>query len=258
MKRFTALILTALVAVLCVACQVQPTQIDNPELTDVPDSTDAAVTPEGTVTPSNTPTGTPEAEVTAAVAYLLDDGATLYGAIEYENTGSVDIVLSEAAFVFSGGGSQYTCTFVPMLNQYDVLQPGMTSYVTYWGAAPDDGTFAVGQELALAATVTPAAAEAPRFDLGMSDIRILSNYPQFATVSGLISNAQEASCTMNMQYVAFYDADDALLGVWHFSENATMNPGDVRSFVVNMTELTIDGLAENTARIRYSSFGFDL
>ena len=86
---------------------------------------------------------------------------------------------------------------------------------------------------------------------------VADNYPGFSTLSGTVENKSGTDCNLNLIYAAFYDDSGSLMGVWHFSENATLKSGVAHSFVVDMTELTIDGLSSRASAIKASGFGFN-
>ena len=257
MKRISALLIAILISLsVIVSCKAAPTYIQafSPSLTE---SVDHEVTPDVEPTAKvNNPQ--PALEIVSSVAYLFNSGRILYGAVEYKNTGNCNIVLTNAQFTFSDASTSLPVTFTPMLSEYDVVEPGATSFVTYWGNNPADEILLESENITVTAELTPVATDDVRRDLELSDIRVLDNYPGFSTLSGLITSSQTDACTMNMSYVAFYDADDTLLGVWNFTLNSVMNPGDIRSFVINMNDLTIENLSSRTASTKACGFGFNL
>lgn len=207
-------------------------------------------TPSASITPDII-MGTPSLEVMDGVAYLFNNDSTLYAGIEFMNTGDCSIVITNAKLTFTCGTSETLVEFVPMLAESDVIMSGYTSYITYWGEAPENftGDVAVKAELEFETT------ELIRKDLSPSDLKVYDNYPGFATLSGVLINYGDETCILNMIYVAFYDESDDLLGVWHFTENAALNVGDMKSFVSDMKELPISNLSSRTSSIRSVGFG---
>ena len=258
LKRVTALFILICLALITMSCgNNQPSSLMAGQTDERPAETGSETTPE--TPPEATENGeygsNAIVSVINSVAYLFDEGNVLYGAIEYRNDGNCPLVLTGAKFVFTSGAYSLEKGFTPMLCQYDVLYPGDTSYVTYWGAPDEDAQFR--SDIDLTASLECEKAAADRIDLEVSELLIADNYPGFSTLSGTVENKSGTDCNLNLIYAAFYDGSGSLMGVWHFSENATLKSGVAHSFVVDMTELAIDGLSSRASAIKASGFGFN-
>ncbi len=254
LKRVVALLLIICLALSLISCASnQPSSLMAEQTDENPTETGSDTPPEAT---ANSEYGSNAAvSVLSSVAYLFDDANVLYGAVEYRNGGNCPVVLSSARFVFTSGSYSVSHEFTPMLCQYDVLYPGDTSYVTYWGAPDEDARFKSDMELTASLECEKAAID--RIDLEVEGLLVADNYPGFSTLSGTVENKSGTDCNLNLIYAAFYDDSGSLMGVWHFSENATLKSGVAHSFVVDMTELTIDGLSSRASAIKASGFGFN-
>lgn len=214
----------------------------------------------GTEAPSAAPTAKPsgggkiEATVTGTAAYVLDD--VLYGAAAFENTGSENILLTEATFDFDVNGTAITETFVPVMAEYDVIRPGETAYCTLFLPVEE---LDPGGDISLSASLLAVPAEIEAFPLTAESGYLVQNYPDFATLSGAVGNPDgaEITCELNMIHAGFYDENGAFLGAFYFSRNASLSPGVSKSFVVHLRALPIPNLAENTARIDLRAFGIE-
>ncbi len=195
--------------------------------------------------------GTGKCEISGSVCYAFP--GMLYGAVAYTNTDSTAITLTEAAFTFRYAGGSQQSTFRPVTAEYETVQPGETAWCTLW--LPFDDSTGAPQGLELTAQLSAARTDKQQQTLGVSEARLIQNYPGFATLSGKLSNPGTDVCNLNLVYVGFYDKDSAFLGAWHFTRNAVLQPGDGAAFVVHMQSLPIDGLSERTAQIRFRAFG---
>jgi hypothetical protein len=192
---------------------------------------------------------------TVSYTFEQDGKFTLYGAAEYTNSGDCPVIITSAAFTFTAGGSLITNEFVPVLNQYDVVLPGQSSYVTLW--LPYEGETSLPPDVTVTASLKCERTETPRIGLELDHLYLADNYPGFTTLSGTIRSLSDTECSLNLAYAAFYDDAGALLGVFYFTKNATLTTGDEKNFVVHMTGLPIEGLAAKTAEVRSAAFGFN-
>ena len=195
----------------------------------------------------------------AGVAVAVTDSAawyfpgTLYGGVAYKNEGSEPMTLAGASFTFSYSGKTQTSDFTPVAAEQDIVLPGETGYCTLW--LPYDDALGMPEELKVTAELTAqAAAQSPQ-PLAVADARLIQNYPGFSTLSGSLKNPGANPCDLNMVYAAFYNEQDKLLGVWYFTRNAVLQPGEDAAFVVHLQALPIEGLAEQTKEIRFRAFG---
>lgn len=198
------------------------------------------------------------------VAYALDAAtpgetaagaaqAILYGAVVFENSGSTPLRLTNAAFSFRADAGEWSQSFCPTLAEYDVLLPGERGYAAGWF---EGSGFAAGTPVTLTAALDCAACAPARIALVAEDIFLADNYPGFTTVTGSLANPGPEDCALNMIYLAFYDAEDTLLGVWYFPRNAQLESTESIRFTSHMRALPIDGLAARTARTDCHAFGF--
>ncbi|HOF94745.1 MAG TPA: hypothetical protein PKX46_03725 [Clostridia bacterium] len=191
-----------------------------------------------------------ELVITDKAAYVFKN--VLYGCASYKNEGKTSLLLSEAEFSFSYAGRVFESTVAPVSGESDIVLPGETAYCTLW--LPVDAALdSAAPELMVKLKAKPATK--PRLELGVADARLIENYPGFATLSGKLFNPGTVVCELNMVYAGFYDKDGALLGVWYFTRNALLKPGDAVAFVVHLRPLPIKDLALNTAQIRMRAFG---
>jgi len=269
MKTFKKSLLFMLSALLLLSfgCQAQPADTTKVDMDAGSPQTNSSGAPK-----SDDASLEPEASVAQTAAYYFPGENTLYGVASYTNTSQVPIRLTEATFVFDCetveniGTSQ---TFTPIAAEQDVLMPGETGYCTLWMPGSDISSLSSylenersgEDEIALAftlnATLKSEMADTVSIPLTISSPMLVQNYPTFATFSGLIENASVYDCSLNIIYAAFYDADDKLLGAWHFTRNTTLAPGDSKNFVVHLQALPIPDLAEQTARIEAHAFGMN-
>ena len=265
-KRFIAIIICGLMA-LSFGCSKKNDVVDVLAAQDVTDVTGSA-SADGTGAASvdgqepagetaSVPAQTLAYKITGSVAYVFSgtEGATLYGAVEYQNTGSTSFIVESAAFSFSVDGAPLEVTFSPMLNQYDIIEANQSSFLALWhtDAALTAGASAelTGVEL----TVSPSSER--RRNLSVSDIYLADNYPGFTTLSGTVMNLSQQSCSFNVVYTGFYDETGSLLGVWYFTKNVYLEQNDDKAFVMQMRELPIPDLEARCTDARGVGFGFD-
>ncbi len=206
-------------------------------------------------TASMNPEEVPDPQVTVAdtVAYVFDgaEGPTLYGAAAYENTGNCPVVLTGAALSFTVNGTAQSHDYTPVMNELAVLLPGETGFIAWWHP---DASLTPGAAAALAVELSCRQAEAARISVRPSSLYLADNYPGFTTMTGSLE--ADGECSLNLIYTGFYDDNGKLLGVWHFTKNAPLDPGESKTFAVHMKELPIEGLAEKTGEIRTYGVGF--
>ncbi len=191
----------------------------------------------------------------AAHALAVDNGVLLYGAVEYQNTGEASLIISQADLNFTWEGGSASTQFAPALAQYDVVPPGGTGYLVYYEPRTD---LTAGAAVTLSAALTAQGSAKPRLDMEATNLYLAQNYPGYATLTGTLASrfAPGESCSLNMVYVAFYDAGDKLLGVWNFTRNALFEGAESKNFAEQLKSLPIPGLEENTASMRAVGFGF--
>ena len=201
----------------------------------------------------------PSVEILQTLAYYFEDVGgvpMIYGAAEIKNTGGVPVVIEQATFGFTIGGSAVEKTMTPMLTEEDVLNVGQTSQICLW--ATYDKDVKETDNITVEVNVTFKGSEEEPSPISLSNLRVIQNYPGFATVSGLLkNNAATRGYSFAITYLAFYDQENKLLGVWHFTKNAALPAEESRNFVMHMKSLPIPGLAENTARIVGRAIGVE-
>ncbi|MEA4971012.1 MAG: hypothetical protein VB051_10880 [Candidatus Pelethousia sp.] len=197
--------------------------------------------------------GSPKAEVKDTVAYAFKgaEGPVLYGALAYENTGSAPLTLTKATFAFALEGATEEVEFTPIFADQTVILPGETGYAALWYPLAD---IEPGADVRLSASLQWQAAEA-RIPIEVQNLRLAHNYPGFTTMAGVL--IAEADCSCNLIYTAFYDANENLLGVWYFTENAHLVSAEPKAFTSHLKEFPLADLAERTAQIRAFGVGME-
>lgn len=195
--------------------------------------------------------------INASVGYMFNgqEGCTLYGAAEYTNNGDCPVIVTSATFNFSVDGQTESVTFSPILGEHDIVMPGETSFVTVFHKY--SGTYNQSANVTLSASLAASRTENSRISVDAKYIFLADNYPNVTTLSGVVFNDSPLSCSMNLVYVGFYDQSGKLVGVWYFTKNALLDPGDEKNFAVHMTELRIPGLAALVATTKTHGFGFN-
>ena len=195
----------------------------------------------------------PAVEVTDTVAYVFDgaEGPTLYGGLAYQNTGNCPIVLTGATLSFNVGGASQSHDYLPVMSDISVLLAGETGFVAWWNP---DSSLTPGASAAMTATLSCAQTDLQRIPVTPRSVFLADNYPGFTTMTGSLES--DGECSLNLVYTGFYDESGKLLGVWHFTKNAPLDPGESKTFAVHMKELPIEGLGEKTKEIRTYGVGF--
>ncbi len=195
----------------------------------------------------------PAVEVTDTAAYVFDgaEGPTLYGAAAYQNTGNCPIVLTGSKLTFTVGGASQSHDYLPVMSDIAVLLPGETGFIAWWNP---DSSLTPGAAAAMTAELSCAQADPARIPVTPRSIYLADNYPGFTTMTGSLES--DGECSLNLIYTGFYDDSGKLLGVWHFTKNAPLDPGENKTFAIHMKELPIEGLAEKTKEIRTYGVGF--
>lgn len=196
-------------------------------------------------------------KIRASVAYAFagEQGATLYGAVEYENTGDCPIVISKAHFIFALADNKIEYDYAPPLGEYMIVLPGEISFEAVWVTGK---SVEPGEAVTLSASLTAVEAAVPTVALEANNLYVADNYPDFSTLSGRLSCKSESGCTMNVVYVGFYDEAGAFLGAWYFTKNAVLEPNEAKNFVINMRDFPLGDLGARVASFQSAAFGFDL
>lgn len=196
-------------------------------------------------------------KITASAAYVFEgaNGPTLYGAVEYQNTGDCPITVSKANFTFSVDGTEIKHEYEPPLGEYTIVLPGETSFEAVWLTGQN---IAAGSPVTLTASLTAVESAAPNVALKADNLYAADNYPGFSTLSGRLACTSSSGCSMNIVYVGFYDEAGAFLGAWYFTKNAVLEAGEAKNFVVNMQDFPLDDLGARAASFKSAAFGFDL
>lgn len=227
------------------------------QITDALDVTETAPL-EGDATPEVTTYGhNAEVKIMASAAYVFEgaQGVTIYGALEYKNTGNCPIYISKASFAFTVDGTKINHDYAPSLGEYTIVLPGETSFEAVWVTGHNVAADATAQ---LSASLTAVEATAPTVSLRADNLYAADNYPGFSTLSGRLACASEAGCSMNIIYVGFYDDADKFLGAFYFSKNAVLEAGDAKNFVINMQDFPLNDLGARAKSFKSAAFGFDL
>jgi len=258
MKKAMLLILLLFTACAVLACAKETGEdivLLNPTPSD--GTVNVELTPNGydaTSAPANSSLPSIKVMSTVAYAYEADSTLGLYGAVEFQNNGSADIIVTKAVFTFLAGETKVEHEFAPVLSEYDVVEPGESSFVTLW--LPND-TIAASTVVTLEADLTCEVAQTKRLNMDSANLFLADNYPKFTTLSGTLKNASGGECSFLMTYVGFYDESENLLGVWYFTKNIRLNPGDSIDFVSRMEDLPVNGLSKTAKSIKTSAFGFN-
>ncbi len=218
--------------------------------------------PSPTASPAAKPAPSPaaRAEFTAGkqVAYVFGEGedALLYCGFEAINTGDCPAIIETVHAQFRvEGADRFSEEFSPVAGEYDVVAPGEKTYCALWLPARKELPESPVITLTLELSAIPSSSQA--LPLTVKNVRIIQNYPDFATVSGSLWNESGEECPLNVVYTAFYDQAGELLGVFHFTKNAGMYADEFKNFVVHLQPLPIENLAENTATIETHAFGIE-
>jgi len=253
--RFLSLFAAVLAFFLC-ACSAGsgPAASPSPSVTAGAAPVQSPSADEGDVSASASPS--PDAQssgatVTQCTAWYFPDiqgSANLYAAVEFRNDSACDAVVGSITVNFTVDGKTVTETFTPPCAECDVVAPGAVSTAAGWfgysGGEPSSPVTAVAE-----VSLSRAGGE-KNMPLNVDDLLVVQNYPDFATVSGRLTNdSEETDYALTMVYLSFYDANDALLGVQLFTKDLTVKAGDSRYFVYHLRSLPIEGLTENTAKI---------
>ncbi len=239
----------------CAAPKPEPVQPPPPSLN--------LATPRITPAPTEEPPAPievlrPEFTVGRRVAHVFGEGedAQLYCGFEAVNTGDCPAIIETvyAEFDVEDAG-RFSTDFSPVAGEYDVVPPGGKTFCALWLPAREALPENPGVTLSLELTALPS--EAPALELSVKNARVIQNYPAFATVSGSLWNESGEECPLNVIYTAFYDQAGELLGVFHFTKNASIYADEFKNFVVHMQPLPIANLAENTFTIETHAFGIE-
>lgn len=231
------------------------------DLTPSPAASTAQPTPAPTPTP--TPMPVPEAESGQVTAYYFEniDGVpNLYAAMEITNAGAVPAIVESIKVTFNTGEKTQATTFTPPITQNDIIEPGETIQLAVWLPYEGERGKINAQSAVTAAaeaTLTPVSDSVAQ-RLVVEDITLLQNYPGFATVSGTLVNKTSAeNFDLTLVYLSFYDAEDKLIGTYHFTKNLSVPAEESRNFVVHMQSLPIEDICGKTARIVARGIGID-
>ena len=201
-------------------------------------------------------------EVTQTTAYFFRDingFPQLYAALEYQNNGQQDTIVSNVKLHFKAGERTIDAEFIPMLNADDYIRPGEKSTLAYW--LNDEGQdITDSTPLSVTAEIEGSARPPGSIDrsLLVRNLSLIQNYPAFSTLTGSIQNpSPENQYALTLIYASFYDADHRLLGVWHFSKNMSVHSNGTRNFSLHIDTLPIPDLAKNTAQVIGRGIGID-
>ena len=211
---------------------------------------------------SAAPAAAVELKVTQTVANYFPDingYSQLYGAFEFENTGAEAAYVTLVKMQFRVGDKSFATEFIPMLHEEDIVAPGQKSTLAYWSNF--DGS-SLNEDTPIEVTVELSGAARPadniEHPLEVQNLRLLRNYPTFDTLSGSIRNpSPENNYSLSLVYASFYDVNDKLLGVWHFSKNMAIHADTARTFSIQMRTLPIDDLAGQVHRIVGRGIGIE-
>lgn len=188
-------------------------------------------------------------EITGNVSHVFpyEKGSTLYGAVEYKNTGDCPLIVSYASFKFNVNGQTETCEFEPALSKYDVVMPGGSSYVCTWYQSQT--AVEPGADIKLEAELTSLKSVDTRVDVLVENLYIADNYPGFSTLSGTLRGVIDTPDRLNVVNLGFYDNSGKLMAVWYFTKNAQIAKDDFKNFVVHIKGLPIENFSQKIASI---------
>lgn len=229
---------------------------NNADISETPEVADSDVTDIPESEAGNDFGHNASVELISTAAYIYDgvEGSTLYGAIEYKNTGDCPVYLSKISYQFSVNGTQLTHDYTPPLGEHTIVLPGESSYEAIWLPA----AYESDADVALTASLFCVESSAPLTTLEVSNLYVADNYPGFSTLSGRVTCVSGNPCSTNLIFVGFYNSSDQFLGAWYLTKNAVLEPNEPKDFVVNMQEFPITKLAEQTSNFKWAAFGFDL
>jgi len=247
-----------LVALLVRSCARRSSKPPEPSPTPVP-----VVQETPAPTPVPTPQPIPECEITQAVAYYFPNmmgSPTLYGVIEYKNTGPAPCYISEAKFSFRTPNRTQDYTFTPMVPKDNVVKPGETATLPCWLTYDKEkNRLNADSAIRLNATLTLALPEEgrPTHTLTGSRLFLEDNYPNFSTLTGTLHNPTNLDYSIALAYLTFYDEENKLIGTWTFTKNIALAPDADSDFVVHLQALPLPGLSERVARIVMRGIGIE-
>lgn len=213
--------------------------------------------------PTSTPAPVPEVEITQTVAKFfpnLQGYPTLYAALEYKNTGAVAVCIEKADCKFNTGQFLVEGSFSPMLCEDDYILPGQSATLALWQTYAKEPDLSADAQISVEVTLTPQEYDQTRVrrKMAVTNLNLEDNYPNFATLSGtLINTSSDRDYALSLTYVSFYDTNNQLLGVWHFTENMAIPADETRNFVVHLKTLPISNLSEDATKIEGRSIGID-
>ena len=116
-------------------------------------------------------------ELISTASYIYDgvEGSTLYGAIEYKNTGDCPVYLSKISYQFSVNGTQLTHDYTPPLGEHTIVLPGESSYEAIWLPAAYESDADVALTASLFCVESSAPLKSPTFMLPI----ITPGFPPF-------------------------------------------------------------------------------
>ena len=265
--RFTGFFLALLfsAAFLFSACGKKEEEAAEPvaSMSAAPTAHTITLAPSALPSPSEAPELAPVASVSQVNAYYFPDIngiPSLYAAFEVENTSRVPITLGETTITFDTGKNQVSDTYIPMQSTDDIILPNQKNTYAYWMIYDKESKLKIGSPITASVELTPLVAEENRTprSLKIEHVRLIQNYPTFPTISGSIVNPPEQKdFSLSLIYVSMYDENDALLAVWHFTEDMTIPSDSRRNFVMHVRSLPIPDLAQNTRRIEARGIGFE-
>lgn len=239
-------ILLSLLMIFTFGCKKKETPLASPS--PLPTATFAP-------TASPAPAVTVEVKQTAAYYFSSSEGkGVLYGCIEYTNTSKVPIVISQANFTFTGETRLMERNIEPLVYKNDIVAPGGTSTLAVWAeyekTVPE-------VPVTVTAELIPEASDGAASILRISNPFIADNYPGFSTISGTLENpASDMDYVLSIVYFSFYDENNKLLGVWHFTKDMALPSEQSRNFVMHMRSLPIPKLGMLTKQMVTRGIGF--
>lgn len=233
----------------------QPDTVEGGQQTSI--AITAAQSPGDTPMPTPTALSAPEMALGESVFAHFDgeNDSTLYAATEIKNNGQSPFIIEQGTVKFMlSDGTEIPCDYTPPGKTSDIIAPGETGYAALWYVYNKP----LGEELtvqSVAFELTPQVSDNTSIPLSVEDTEIVSNLSGYTEVSGRVRNASGYDCYANVIYLAFYDTQQKLLGVYEFCVDGSFKNRQVKSFDMDMKFMPIPTIAVDAIEIRSRGVG---
>lgn len=198
---------------------------------------------------------TPSLTVTQTVAYIFDGlrNNEVYAACEYVNDSDCPARITSITYNLDISGQALSVTAEQPASMYCSIYPGETFYNAIWHDIDCTATDTIS---VVSVDIVCEKSLDERYLLTIKDTFLVQNYPDFSTVTGVITDCPE-TVELNTIYMGFYDDTSKLLGVWYFTDASELTPETEKHFTTHLRSLPIAGLVDKTSQIKACGFGFN-